>query len=52
MKNATQCIDWLTSLIIKYKKENDWKADDNTYFGEIIGKLHLLERIKKEVKDE
>ena len=47
-----QLIDWMAGIIVKYKKEYDWKADDNIYFGDIIGKLHLLEKIKEELKDE
>lgn len=49
--DAKRLIDWLTSIIILYKKEYDWKSDDNVYFGEIIGKLHLLEKIKKDLLD-
>jgi len=49
---AKKLIDWLTSIIIKYKKEYDWGTDDNVNFGDIIGKLHLLEKIKEELKGE
>lgn len=49
---AKKLVNWMTGLIVKYKKEYDWKADDNIYFGEIIGKLHLLEKIKEELKDD
>ena len=49
---SKQLINWLTGIIVKYKKEYDWKADDNVYLGDIIGKLALLERLKKELRDD
>jgi len=49
---SKQLINWLTHIIVEYKKEYDWKADDNIYFGDIIGKLALLEKLKKELQDD
>lgn len=50
--NEKELVRWLTNLIILYKKERNWTEDDLVYLGEIIGKLHLLEKIKEELKGE
>lgn len=49
---SKESIKWLTGIIVKYKKEYDWKIGDNVYLGDIIGKLRLLERLKEELRDD
>lgn len=49
---SKQLIKWLTGIIVKYKKEYDWKIEDSVYLGNIIGKLRLLEKLKEELRDD
>ena len=46
-------IDWLAGIIVVYRKdhEDEWVAEDTIYFGDIIGKLRLLEKIQDELYD-